>query len=509
MAAFSGADEVSGGASADTDVVIPEAGALAQFPEDSFSDPTRQFPSQRSSLVQTKAKSSSDSDSSPCMVIAGFAHGSRYPTSGHEWTNQAAWPRSRSRFWDYNAGALTVQGTQQMEDVGSKFGDMYPNLFEENRYMKIFVDSFQRTVQSASAFLKGAMGGESPRIKISDQDDDGTHNDAHEDQTDYFRRWEVQNAGGDDTPPARDFAVQMHMIDSLLKDPFDTYEIENNQGQSMSLEDWQQYQYQQWCMNNTITDEEYLLRMANATGYSANTCEDKVTSAHTLYNQMMVNKAVGLKCIPNFVGEKALDDSEQQQLLDLNSEVTPLWYNGNDGTVDSSSARYGGGLGAVIAYSVERTQGHLQETGGECNDPRFVMFSGHDRNLLEMFTILGLQPQSWPTFSSYWNIEVYKEKVMFCYNWDAETNPDADPQCIRIDRQDSDDERADQMVDPDSLNQGEPVNTGFFLNSLLRYEKDGVLTDAELESVRRTREVVFQIHENPFADDYDDANKYA
>ena len=47
-----------------------------------------------------------------------------------------------------------MQGTDQMIDVGSKFGDMYPSLFEDNRYMKIFTDSYQRTVQSAAAFLK-------------------------------------------------------------------------------------------------------------------------------------------------------------------------------------------------------------------------------------------------------------------------------------------------------------------------------------------------------------------
>ena len=58
------------------------------------------------------------------------------------------------RFWDFNSGALTVQGTDQMIDVGNKFSDMYPSLFEDNRYMKIFTDSYQRTVQSAAAFLK-------------------------------------------------------------------------------------------------------------------------------------------------------------------------------------------------------------------------------------------------------------------------------------------------------------------------------------------------------------------
>jgi len=503
MAAIaSGANEVTGLSDpvASDDVV----------PERSLQKEPASLGAESESLMQTGAKArSSDDDEKPCMVIAGVRHGSRFPTSGHEWTNQAAWPRSRSRFWDFNSGALTVQGTDQMIDVGSKFGDMYPSLFEENRYMKIFTDSYQRTVQSAAAFLKGAMGGETPAIKISDQDDDGTNNDAHDDQIDYFRRWEVQNTGGDDTPPARDFAVQVHMVDSILKDPEETYSITNNQGNDMSLDDWQQYQYQQWCVNNTISDEEYLMRMSNATGYKADTCEDKVSSSHTLYNQMKINKAVGLKCIPNFVGEKALDDSEQESLTSLNSEVTPLWFNGNDGTVDESAARYAGSLGAVVAYSVERMQGHLQETDGTCNDPRFVMFSGHDSNLLQIFAILGLEPQSWPTFSSYWVIEVYQDKVMFCYNWDGESNPDDDPQCIRIVRQDADDERADQMMDPDDLEQDKAVNTAFFLNSLARYQKDQVLSDEELEAVRRTREVIFQVHENPFADDYNDANKYA
>jgi len=497
----SGATEVSGlsDPSVTDDAVVPES--LAQ-----------QVPraNEQASLMQTGTKASrSEGSSSPCMVIAGVRHGSRYPTSGHEWKNQAAWPRSRSRFWDFNAGALTVQGTDQMIDVGSKFGDMYPDLFEENRYMKIFTDSYQRTVQSAAAFLKGAMGGETPRIKISDQDDDGTHDDVHDDQIDNFRRWEVQNTGGDDTPPARDFAVQMHMIDSILKDPQETYQITDNEGNWKTIEDWQAWQFEQWCINNTITDEEYLLRMSNATGYSADKCEDKVSSSHTLYNQMTINKAVGMKCIPNFVGEKALDDSEQESLTDLNSKVTPLWYNGNEGTVDQSAARYSGSLGAVMAYSVERMQGHLQETDGKCNDPRFVMFSGHDSNLLQIFAMLGLEPNSWPTFSSYWVIEVYQDRVMFCYNWDAESNPSDNPQCIKIQRQNADDERADQMVDPDSLGQDEAVNTGFFLNSLRRYETDEVLSDEEVESVRRTREVIFQVHENPFASDYDDANKYA
>merc|ERR1712054_396091 len=77
----------------------------------------------------------------PCLVIAGTRHGSRYPLSGHEWPNQAAWPAKSSKFWDHNAGQMTVQGVKNMQEIGAKIGGRYPHIFLDNRNMKIFADS--------------------------------------------------------------------------------------------------------------------------------------------------------------------------------------------------------------------------------------------------------------------------------------------------------------------------------------------------------------------------------
>jgi len=449
----------------------------------------------------------------PCLIIAGVRHGSRFPESAKEWSNQAAWPKDGSRFWDWNAGALTEQGTDQMVSVGSKFGEMYPTVFSDNRNMKLFSDSSQKSVQSVSAFLKGAMGGQMPEVKISDQDDDGTFDNVNDNQKEYFRRWEVKNAGGDDTPPARDFAVQVMILDSLIKDPTNEYVLSytNADGSTESdqLSDWQQHQRENWCEYDNIEDVSYLLSLYRSTGYRPESCVDKVSNTHELYDQMMVNKAVGIKMIPNFVDEPALNADDQENLKSLNSGITSLWYHGTAGNVDGSAGRYAGGLADVMEYSIDRVQGHLQATDGKCDDPRFVMFAGDDRNLLEMFALLGLKPSSWPTFGSYYVIEVYQESVKFCFNWDGEHNAAADPQCVQITRQSTSDDRATTFVSPDALVQDAPVNTNFFMNTLRRYRDDQQLTDAERESVVTTQEMIFKVYDNPFADDYDDASKNA
>ena len=77
----------------------PVASDDAVVPERSLHKEPAGWGAESESLMQTGAKaSSSDDTETPCMVIAGIRHGSRSPTSGHEWRNQAAWPRSRSRF---------------------------------------------------------------------------------------------------------------------------------------------------------------------------------------------------------------------------------------------------------------------------------------------------------------------------------------------------------------------------------------------------------------------------
>merc|ERR1712166_1121211 len=394
------------------------------------------LPEKQPELSEIKAETKTSATTEiPCMVIAGTRNGARYPEAAKNWPNQAAWPRASSKFWSENAGQLTIQGGEQMERVGAKMASLYPHMFQIVHSLKIFSDS--DTLRSATHFLKGAMGGTTPNTKVVDIDDavgsDDLLTNFNLTESDAYRLWEAQQPGGD-------YAVLVHLIDSLIHDP----------------QDW-------------------------------------VRLIQTFYAQMVIDRNIGLKPFPNFVGLNALTGAEQTRLKSATDSIAQIFYGGATGTVDGSAARWFGAIGHVIADSVERMQGHLQ-TGNGCNGPKFVLFQGHDSSIMQMFALLGIQMPIWPSFSSYWTIEVYQGHVKFCYNLDAESNPDAEPECLGLEKSTANEEAATVMKTPAEISKTLGIDTMWFLRSLDSYWRDFRLSSKEAYIAGIVHDTIFANH---------------
>jgi len=428
----------------------------------------------------------------PCMVLAGGRHGSRYPLGTHDWDFQLGWPSSKSKFWKHNGGKLTAQGVTGMEQVGRKFADRYPNLFGSTRAhkenMKIFTDVAHRTIESATAMLKGALGA-SPTTKVSDMDRDASAGEEYFDQTDGYRLWEAtENTGC--TGDQCDYAVELHLAESLISMPNNMSVLEG-----AHYKTWTEDQAEMFCglSENVFGQARFIDLMEGATGFTNPGCEEKIDFVHNLGTQMHVNRAVGLSCFPNTNNEAALTSAELEELRIAHDSLVPLFSSGVNGNVSTSAARFAGTIGAVVGYSMNRVQGQLQESEGVCQDPKFVYFSGHDHNLNQLFAMVGIEAANWPTFGSYWLIEVFSSHINFCYNWDAENHPFEDPVCVALDPGTGDDftERAEMMTGIGELSTGLPSNSEYVKRSLKRFVHDNQLTDEEMDAVTRARELIF------------------
>merc|ERR1711865_761609 len=451
------------------------------------------LPEKQPELSEIKAETKTSATTEiPCMVIAGTRNGARYPEAAKNWPNQAAWPRASSKFWSENAGQLTIQGGEQMERVGAKMASLYPHMFQVVHSLKIFSDS--DTLRSATHFLKGAMRGTTPNTKVVDIDDavgsDDLLTNFNLTESDAYRLWEAQQPGGD-------YAVLVHLIDSLIHDPQDLYPLQapasDGTIEDLHFKDWQTTQIDKWCESNTVTEEAYLTELVNMTGYSADNCQDWVRLIQTFYAQMVIDRNIGLKPFPNFVGLDALTGAEQTRLKSATDSIAQIFYGGATGTVDGSAARWFGAIGHVIADSVERMQGHLQ-TGNGCNGPKFVLFQGHDSSIMQMFALLGIQMPIWPSFSSYWTIEVYQGHVKFCYNLDAESNPDAEPECLGLEKSTANEEAATVMKTPAEISKTLGIDTMWFLRSLDSYWRDFRLSSKEAYIAGIVHDTIFANH---------------
>lgn len=449
-------------------------------------------PKEQPDLNEIKAEAKTSTAEIPCMVIAGTRNGARYPEAAKNWPNQAAWPRASSKFWSENAGQLTIQGGEQMERVGAKMASIYPQMFEFVHSLKIFSDS--DTLRSATHFLKGAMGGTTPSTKVVDIDDaigsDDLLTDYNLTESDAYRQWEAQQ-------PGDDYAVLVHLIDSLIHDPQDMYPLQapasDGTIEDLHFEDWQTTQIDTWCETHTVTEEAYITELVNMTGQSADNCQDWVRLIQTFYAQMVIDRNIGLKPFPNFVGLNALTGAEQTRLKSATDSIAHMFYGGASGTVHGSAARWFGAIGHVIADSVERMQGHLQ-TGNGCNAPKFVLFQGHDSSIMQMFALLGIQMPIWPSFSSYWTIEIYQGHVKFCYNLDAESNPDAEPECLGLEKSTVNEEAATVMKTPAEIPKDVGIDTMWFLRSLDSYWLDFRLSSKEAYIAGIVHDTIFANH---------------